>query len=70
MKKNISIISLLSGFAMLLSAALILSSCEGPQGPAGADGTNGADGANGVNGSDGTDGVAGNAVCNSHRPDQ
>ncbi|MEN8229829.1 MAG: hypothetical protein ABFS38_16835 [Bacteroidota bacterium] len=66
MKKNISIITLLSGFALLIAGALILSSCEGPMGPAGpagADGQDGADGIDGVDGTDGTDGVAGNAVC-------
>ena len=60
MKKNISIITLLSGFALLIAGALILSSCEGPMGPAGPAGSDGIDG---VDGSDGTDGVAGNAAC-------
>ncbi len=60
MKKNISIVTLLSGFALLIAGALILSSCEGPAGPAG---PAGADGVDGIDGTDGTDGVAGNAVC-------
>ncbi len=78
MKKNISIITLLGGFTLLIAGALILSSCEGPMGPAGPqgpagadgvdgvdgkDGTNGIDGIDGTNGTDGTDGVDGNAVC-------
>ena len=63
MKKNISIVTLLSGFALLIAGALILSSCEGPMGPAGTDGADGIDGVDGIDGSDGTDGVAGNAVC-------
>ncbi len=63
MKKNISIVTLLSGFALLLVGAIILSSCEGPMGPAGATGADGVDGVDGADGSDGTDGVAGNAVC-------
>ncbi len=44
MKKNISIVSLLSGFAILLAGAFILSSCEGPAGAPGLDGENGVDG--------------------------
>ncbi len=63
MKKNISIVTLLCGFAILLAGALIMSSCEGPVGPAGADGTDGTNGVDGTNGTDGTNGVAGNAVC-------
>lgn len=72
MKKNISIVSLLSGISLLLIGAIFLLSCEGPMGPPGLDGSDGSDGANGqdgidgvdgVDGSDGTDGVAGNAVC-------
>ena len=66
MKKNISIISLLSVFAILIAGAVIMISCEGPTGPAGPagqDGQDGTDGINGVDGTDGTDGVAGNAVC-------
>ena len=60
MKKNISIVTLLCGFAVLIAGALILSSCEGPAGPPGLDGQDGQDG---IDGTDGTDGVAGNAVC-------
>ena len=63
MKKNISIITVLSGFVLLIVGALILSSCEGP---AGLDGTNGIDGtagADGINGVDGADGVDGNGTC-------
>ena len=52
MKKNISLISVLSGFAILVAGSLIISSCEGPQGPPGLDGTNGVDGINGVDGKD------------------
>jgi hypothetical protein len=78
MKKNISIISLLGAFALLLAGAIMLSSCEGPAGPAGPQGetgpqgaagptgpagADGVDGINGVDGTDGTDGVDGNAVC-------
>jgi len=63
MKKNISIVSLLCGFAILVAGALIMSSCEGPAGPAGADGADGQDGVAGTNGTDGTNGVDGNAVC-------
>ena len=63
MKKNISIVTLFGGFALLIVGALILSSCEGPIGPPGLDGSDGADGIDGVDGTDGTDGVAGNAVC-------
>lgn len=57
MKKNISIVTLLCGFAILLAGALMMSSCEGPEGPAGADGTDG------VAGVDGLDGVDGNVTC-------
>ncbi len=60
MKKKISIITLLSGFALLIAGALILSSCEGP---AGLDGANGADGIDGIDGIDGADGVDGNGTC-------
>ena len=60
MKKKITILSLLGGFAILLAGAIILSSCEGPEGPPGADGTDGTDG---IDGSDGTDGVDGNVTC-------
>ncbi|MCK4879623.1 MAG: hypothetical protein KAS82_03150 [Bacteroidales bacterium] len=49
MKKNISILSLLGGVAILFAGAVILSSCEGPMGPAGTDGTDGIDGTNGTN---------------------
>jgi len=55
MKKKISIITLLSGFALLIVGALILSSCEGPEGPAGAAGAAGQDGIDGTNGIDGID---------------
>ena len=60
MKKNISLITLLCGFALLFVGAIILSSCEGP---AGADGMDGADGIDGVDGQDGMDGVDGNGTC-------
>jgi hypothetical protein len=63
MKKNISLLTILGAFAILLAGALITSSCEGPIGPAGADGADGIDGIDGIDGNDGTDGVAGNAVC-------
>ena len=63
MKKKLSMLSLLGGFAILVVGALILSSCEGPVGPMGPAGSDGTDGTNGVDGTDGTDGVAGNAVC-------
>lgn len=63
MKKNISIITLLSGFALLFVGAIILSSCEGPMGPAGADGTDGINGIDGKDGVDGQDGVDGNGTC-------
>lgn len=63
MKKKLSMLSLLGGFAILIGGAVILSSCEGPEGPMGPAGTNGTDGVDGVDGTDGTDGVAGNAVC-------
>lgn len=75
MKKNLSIITLLSGFVLLIAGAIILNSCEGPMGPQGpegpagqdgvdgVDGKDGVDGVDGTNGTDGTDGVAGNAVC-------
>jgi hypothetical protein len=48
MKKYISILSMLGGFAILVAGALILNSCEGPQGPPGLDGEDGIDGINGV----------------------
>jgi hypothetical protein len=63
MKKNITMLSLLGGFAILFAGAIILSSCEGPAGPQGPPGADGQDGIDGVDGTDGTDGVAGNAVC-------
>lgn len=69
MKKNISIITLLSGFALLIAGAIILSSCEGPEGPAGpagpagADGAQGAQGEQGPAGADGVDGADGNGTC-------
>ncbi len=63
MKKTITKLSLLGGFALLIAGSLFLGSCEGPIGPAGTDGTDGTDGVDGVAGTDGTDGVAGNAVC-------
>lgn len=44
MKKNISIITLLGGFALLITGTIILSSCEGPAGPPGLDGEDGEDG--------------------------
>lgn len=57
MKKNISLLTILGGFAFLIAGALIMSSCEGPMGPAGADGTNGTDGING------NDGIDASATC-------
>jgi len=63
MKKKITILTLLGGFAILFAGAIILSSCEGPAGPQGPPGADGTDGVDGVDGTDGTDGVAGNAVC-------
>jgi hypothetical protein len=54
MKKNISMITILIGFAILFAGALIMSSCEGPQGAPGIDGKDG------ING---TDGVDANATC-------
>jgi len=63
MRKKLSMLSLLGGFAILVAGALILSSCEGPVGPMGPAGADGTDGIDGVDGTDGTDGVAGNAVC-------
>ena len=60
MKKKISLITVLGGFAILIAGALLISSCEGPAGPAGADGT---DGINGVDGQDGQDGADGNVTC-------
>lgn len=63
MKKNISIITLLSGFALLIVGALILSSCEGPAGSDGLDGAAGTNGTNGIDGIDGKDGVDGNGTC-------
>lgn len=57
MKRNTSFFTLISCFAILLTGALIMSSCEGPMGPAGPAGEDGLDG------TDGTNGVAGNAVC-------
>ena len=59
MKKNISIISLLSVFAILIAGAVIMISCEGPTGPAGPAGQDGQDGTDGINGVDGTDGADG-----------
>ena len=59
MKKNISIVTLLSGFALLIVGALILSSCEGPMGPAGPSGDDGAAGPTGANGAAGPAGDAG-----------
>lgn len=54
MKKKISLLTILSAFAILLAGALIMSSCEGPQGPAGTDGQDGVDGIDGIDGVDGT----------------
>ena len=48
MKKNISFITILSGFALLIVGALIFSSCEGPQGAPGLDGSSGTDGVDGM----------------------
>jgi len=57
MKKKLTMLSLLGGFAILLAGAIILSSCEGPEGPMGPGGTDG------IDGTDGTDGVDGNVTC-------
>jgi len=51
MKKNISLLTILGAFAILIAGALIMSSCEGPMGPAGADGADGADGVDGIDAS-------------------
>jgi hypothetical protein len=63
MKRNISMITLLSCLALLITGAVIMSSCEGPVGPAGPEGPEGPEGPAGPAGTDGTDGVDGNAVC-------
>ncbi|MDF1576620.1 MAG: hypothetical protein P1P86_15650 [Bacteroidales bacterium] len=65
MKKKLSILSLLGGFAILIMGAVILSSCEGPQGPAGSDGADGTDGVDGVDGQDGQDANATCILCHS-----
>jgi len=39
MKKNISIIALLGGFALLVASGFLFNSCEGPAGPPGVDGS-------------------------------
>ena len=65
MKKKITRITLLGGFALLIGGALFFSSCEGPAGPAGADGTDGVDGVDGTDGQDGADGNVTCMVCHS-----
>jgi hypothetical protein len=60
MKKKITMITLLGGFALLIAGGVLFSSCEGPAGPAGADGTDGIDG---VDGQDGADGDVTCLVC-------
>jgi hypothetical protein len=63
MKKNISIISLLGGFALLIAGAIILSSCEGPEGPEGPAGPQGEQGIQGEVGPAGPAGEDGNGTC-------
>lgn len=60
MKKKLSMLSLLGGFAILIGGVVFLSSCEGP---AGANGTNGTNGADGAAGQDGADGADANSTC-------
>jgi hypothetical protein len=62
MKKTITKLSLLGGFALLFAGAIFLGSCEGP---AGADGSDGSDGVDGVDGLDGADGTATCILCHS-----
>lgn len=63
MKKNISIVTLLSGFALLIAGAIILSSCEGPAGPEGPAGAQGEQGPQGEVGPQGPAGEDGNGTC-------
>ena len=63
MKKNISIVTLISGFALLIAGALILSSCEGPAGPQGDQGPQGEQGPQGDVGPQGPAGEDGNGTC-------
>ena len=66
MKKNISIVTLLCGFALLIAGAIILSSCEGPAGPQGDQGPQGEQGIQGdvgPQGPAGEDGADGNGTC-------
>jgi len=73
MKKTITRLSLLGGFALLIAGALFLGSCEGPAGADGAnggDGTNGVDGVDGIAGIDGIDGVDNSSCIVCHSEDQ
>jgi hypothetical protein len=63
MKKNISIVTLLCGFALLVAGAIILSSCEGPAGPTGPKGDQGEQGLQGDTGPQGPAGEDGNGTC-------
>lgn len=65
MRKNITKITLLGGFALLIAGGMFFSSCEGPAGADGADGQNGQDGVDGVDGVDGADGTATCVLCHS-----
>jgi len=65
MRKKLSMLSLLGGFAILIGGAVILSSCEGPEGPPGTNGTNGTDGVDGVDGQDGADANSTCIICHS-----
>ncbi len=70
MKKNISIVTLLSGFALLIAGAIILSSCEGPAGPKGDQGLQGEQGIQGEQGPQGPAGADGNGTCNQCHNDE
>ena len=63
MKKNISIVTLMCGLALLIAGGLILSSCEGPAGPAGPAGVAGDAGDAGPAGPAGADGNGTCVVC-------
>ena len=63
MKKNISIVTLLGGFALLIAGAIILSSCEGPAGPEGPAGAQGEQGPEGPQGPQGEEGGTSCTLC-------
>ncbi len=63
MRKKITMITLLGGFALLIAGALFFSSCEGPAGTNGTNGSDGSDGTDGTDGIDGKDGADGSATC-------